>query len=672
MSSQEPAASRNDGVQELSGSAAQTIEQEAVSPADIVTERGFALAVQQTLRNFHRPDNLHNNPLLGSHLVGAALERSPATPPTQALRDLIRTHCERLGQSGKTSRFRQVLQHTYLAPLRRQQAVADAMHLSWSTYRRCLNNATRMLTTSLWEAESTLRATPSASNGGVSTRALHWLAITAVFVLVVTAGAVYLRVYWHQWKQSTENLPLATLEVLPFLNLNHDANKGYLSDGITDELIMRLRRIPALRVVVPTALPSAGARFINKRDSGWGPAVNHVVEGSVQSSAGTLRIQVALVNTVTGYESWSKEFIADHGKILQTEDAIAGDVVAQLSLAPDPSSSTRSGADSAGYPEARDFYWVGMEYLNERTVPAIKQAIHYFHKSIQADGNYANSWAALAMAYAILRNYAYDEPPDTHYGDAMSAVNKAIALDPSLAMAHAVLGLLHEEHWEWPQARQEFQRALKLDPGSATAHEWYARYFWFTGNAQQAVRQMRLAHDLDPLSPVISAELGRALSYAGAPMQAKTQFRTSIALAPRFGLTYALMAENDLAMRRYQQALGDARTAGNIWRNPAESYLLMEESVANAGLGQKDLARHELAQLQQRASRHYLSGVVLSRVFWGLGDGDQAFAQLQRATQTHDHLLMIVFGPDWSRMRADPRFAGIRKLMNLPPAPAVH
>jgi len=435
---------------------------------------------------------------------------------------------------------------------------------------------------------------------------------------------------------------------------------------------MHLRRIPALRVAAHTALSSAGAKSINKRDSGWRPAINHVVEGSVQSSAGTLRIHVALVNTLTGYESWSKEFITPRDNLLQTEDAIAGDVVAHLPLPPDPSSSTLASADPAVYPEVRDFYWVGMEYLNERTVPAIKQAIRYSHKSIQAEGNYANSWAALAMAYAVLRNYTYDEPPDTNYHDALSAVNKAISLDPSLPAAHAVLELLYEQHWEWRQARQQFQLALKLDPNNATAHQWYAIYFWFTGNAQKALKELRLAKTLDPLSPIINADMGRALSYAGEPQQAATQFRTCIALAPRFGLTYTFMAENDIAMGEYQQAVDDAGMAGSLWGNPEESYLLMEESVAYTGLGQRNLARQELTELQQRASQHYLSGVMLSWRSWNLGEKDQAFAQLKRTVHDHDQYLMLVFGPDWASMRADPRFAGIRKLMNLPLTTGLH
>jgi len=646
------------------------LESGAGTPPDIGMEHGFALAVHQALRDFHRPDHLRDNPLLGSQLVATARVQSPTTPPTQALRELIRSHCERLGQNAKSSRFQLVLQHTYLAPLRSQQAAAEALHLSWSTYRRCLADAARMLTASLWETEIALG--PALAHRRGLHRAWPWFATAALIVLGAAVGAGYLHHLRRRQQATAEKVLPVTLAVLPFLDLDQDSGSRYLSDGISDELITRLGRIPALRVVARTSSFSLRDKPMDVRDIGRVLGVHDVIEGSVQRSADTLRISVALVNTANGYELWSDELTTPRSKIFEAEDAIADAVIAQLHLPADVSNA----AHVDGYPtvnsEARDTYLVGMEYLNYRTVPDIKQAINYFQKSIQEDSNYADSWAGLAMAYTIWRDYTGDEPPDTHYQDALAAVKRAIALDPSSASAHAILGLLYEQHWEWPQTKHELQLALQLDPSDATAHQWYAIYFWFTGDAQKALKELRLAKTLDPLSPIINADMGRALSYAGEPQQAAAQFRTCVALAPRFGLTYTFMAENDIAIGEYQQAVDDAGMAGNLWGNPGESYLLMEESVAYAGLGQRNLARQELTELQQRASQHYLSGVMLSWPSWNLGEKDQAFAQLKRAVHDHDQFLMLVFGPDWASMRADPRFAGIRKLMNLPLTTNLH
>ena len=640
----------------------------SMRPDPIDIEHGFALAVHQALRDYQRPDHLRSNPLLGSRLVSAALVQSPATPPTQALRELLRRHCEALGQNPKTSRFQQVLQHTYLVPLRSQQAAADALHMSWSTYRRCLADAVRMLGAALWEAESALR--PVQANTNLARRPVWgWYAMTAMLLVTVgIAGSVYWQSHRRRRESEMLNTGPVTLAVLPFMDLDPKSGSHYLSDGITDELITRLGRNPQLRVVAHTSSFSLRGKPLDVRDVGRILGVNHVIEGSVQQTSDSLLIHVALVNTANGYESWSDELTASRRDIFKTEQAIADAVIQQLHLPADPAHTAHTNNYPAVNPEARDAYLVGMEYLNSRTVPDIQQAITYFQKSIHEDPNYADSWAALSMAYAVWRDYTDDERPDSHYGDALRAVNKALALDPSLSMAHAVRGLLYEQHWDWLRAKRQFQFALKLDPSNATAQQWYAIYFWFTGDPRQSVKLMQVARDLDPLSPIINVDLGRALSYAGASQQAAAQFRTSAALAPQFGLTFDFMAENDITTGNYAHALADIHTAEIVWGKPADSSLVMETGVAEAGLGQKALAREALAELQGRAAKHYLSGVTLAEVYWSLDEQDQAFAELQRAARDHDHLLMVVAGPIWAGMRTDPRFAHIRKLMNLPAA----
>ncbi|MGB9429723.1 MAG: hypothetical protein WCC11_07595 [Gammaproteobacteria bacterium] len=645
-------------------------------PEAIRTERGFVLALHQALRDFQRPDRLRDTPLLGSRLVTTALQRAPDAAPTQALRELIRKQCDRFGENPKTSRFQQVLQHTYLAPLRSQQAAADAMHLSWSTYRRCLANATHMLSVSLWESESVLRETPA----GKHLRAWPWYAAAAMLVLIVAAGsATFIRAHRRRQETiptqpattaaATPNIPATTLAVLPFMDLDKNPSSHYLSDGITDELITRLGRNPALRVVAHTSSFSLRDKPLDVRDVGRILGVNNVVEGSVQQTGESLRIHVALVNAADGYELWSDELTAPRSAVFKTEQTIADAVTAHLHV---PVDQSRTADDPRVNPAARDAYLVGMGYLAYRTVPDIQQALNYFQKSIQADSHYAAPWTALATAYTIWRDYSADEPPDTHYQDALNAAQKAVALDPQSANAHAVLGLLYEEHWQWRQADQEIQLALQLDSSDATAHQWHGMYFWFTGNMQNAVKELSLARELDPLSPIINADLGRTLSYAGEPQQAAVQLRTTVALAPRFGLTYTFMAENDIAMGNYQQALDDVQIASNIWGNPSEPFLVMETAAANVGLGRRDLATQELAELQQRASQHYLSGVMLAWPLWSLGKKAEALDQLQRAARDHDHQIMIAFGSNWAGLRADPRFAEVRKIMNLPSATTLH
>ncbi|MGH8283608.1 MAG: hypothetical protein ACRESE_07150 [Gammaproteobacteria bacterium] len=634
---------------------------------DISTEYGFALAVYRALRDFNRADRLRNNPLIGSHLVTNALKPHQGTSPVQALQDLLRSHCERLGHIPKTSRLQQVLQLTYIAPLRRQRMVCEALHLSWSTYRRYLRDATCIVTASLWEDECRLRFAPPVKQGLRFVRTWPWLTAATVVILGILSGAAYLHGVRSRREKATDAPPPLVLAVLPFQNLSRNSDDGnLLSAGLTSTLLARLGQIPGLQVTAEGPSCNPLGKIAGMRVAGCRSNVTSIIEGKIQSEGDALRIDIALVNPANGYESWSDDITAPRNQVFQIEDTLANAVEEHLHLPVNDPTAILADNYSTDIAGARDLYLVGMEYLNDRTTGSSEHAIHYFQKSVQMDPDYANAWAALAMAYAIWPEYTDGKPPDAHYDDALSAANKSVALDPSLPMAHVVLGYLHEKHWEWRQARQEYELALTLDPYDANAHQRYAEYFWLTGNVRQALRQMRIAHKLDPHLRVINAYLGRALLYAGEFHQAETQLRTGITLSPYFGLNYVYLAEDHMAMGQYRKVLDDANLAAKVTASPAGPSLLMEKGAAEADLGRRDLTRQYVAALQQRSPRYYVSGVLMARLYWSLGDQDHVFTQLQRAAKDHDHNLIMVSGPEWAGVRADPRFAAIRKMMGLP------
>lgn len=502
-------------------------------PCNVGTEQSFMFAVYRALKDLNRPDLLRTNPLINSRLLAAA---PPASTPSAALRDLIRIHCERLGQSQKYKRYRQVLEQTYLTPLRKQRAVADELHLSWSTYRRCLGDASRMLAASLWEAE---RGLQFASQAPGTARAWPWAVLAAMIVLTMLAGSGYL--YAH--RRRDEEKPADTTS--------------------------------------PAAVTM--------------PAGNYT-----QDISGT-----------------------------------------------------------------QDLFFVGMEYLDERSDLDVSQAIHYFRESVRTDPGNANTWAALAMAYAVWHAYSDSQIPDAHYSEALANANKAVTLDPTQPLAHAVLALLHQEHWEWQEAEREYQLALRLDPGNANTQRWYAKYFWLTGDTRRALQHMRAAETSDPLSDVTRANFGRALTYVGALRQAENQLLASTRTSPRFRLNYDYLTETHLAMKLYAQVLEDVQTAESVTERSPDDFLLMESGVAEAGLGRKDLARKVLLTLQQQAPEHYVSGVLTARLYWALGDKDRCFAELERAVREHDDNFVMLAGPDWTTVRTDTRFAAIRKQMGL-------
>ncbi|WP_297906361.1 hypothetical protein [Thiomonas sp.] len=644
---------------------------------DVRSEAGFAAAVRQALRDFHRPDVLRDSPLLASRLVTAALQREPTTPPTHALRTMLREHCERLGENARSERYKQVLVLTYLAPLRSQQTAAEALHLSWSTYRRRLVEATRMLAASLWEAETSASPLPeapdpappegSAAGSAASAGRRAWIAAVAAlaFLLLLGGGGLLLRASRARKPPGVAAPRASTVAVLPFLDLDHVPAMRYLSDGMTDELIMRLGRIPALRVVAPTSSFSLRGKPMDARQVGRLLGAASLVEGSVHRIGSLLHIDVMLVDTADGYERWTDEFTVDAGDVGGAEGMIVRGIADQLHVAPPPPDFVWNRTGAEVNPQARDFYLVGLEYLNSRDPGDILQAIAYLHKATQADGSYAPAWANLAMAYAVIRSYQAGVRPDTYYQDAFAAARKAIALDPALPRAYEVLGLLDDQHWHWRDAGRNYRRALQLDPSDATAHQWYAIHLWFMGRMQAALLEMRIARRLDPLSPIINADLGRALCYAGNLQASLAQYRATAAIAPNFALTYAFMGETDLALGDPRAALAAVHQADRLWgRTP--QYALAEIGASEALLGHKGGARRALDTFEQRASHRYVSGVLVAWLDWRLGQKARTFDALRRAVSDHDFLMMFVFGPLGAGVRADPQFTAIRSLMNLP------
>jgi TolB-like protein/Tfp pilus assembly protein PilF len=680
-------------------------------PALPLSEAEFADAVRAALRHYPRTDLLRDNPMLRSRVLAEAMRRTEVpVAPVQALRDLIRESCERIGDAPKLVALRRVLELTWLTPMRSQQVVAESLHLSWSTYRRRLADSVQLLVAQLWEAECALArpaetedrpagrtpdTAPSGSSAGEPEapvpfepdtdaapmkpprRRIYVAAAAGALVLAAIVIAAVLA--WpHRSavpatqvtvKASPPSQPAAatvTLAVLPFLDMDANPDQRYLSDGITEELINRLGRFPHLRVAARTSAFVFRDRPVDVRQAARALGAANVLEGSVQHSGERLRVRVALVSAKDGYELWSSEYEPTAGDLLTVEDEIAEAVIRELQ----PKLSTRTLADlhlRAGLdPAAHDFYLVGLQYLNRRTSADIAQAVAYFRRAIQADPDYAPAWGGSATAYAIWRDYNSDAPPDTHYEDALAAAHRAAALDPQLARPHAVLGLLYQEHWQWKEAEREFRLALQLDPSDSAAHQWYAMYLWFVGDPQGALAELRKARDLDPLSPIINTDLGRALLFTDDVDGAIAQYRAAIALEPRFALAHLLLSQALATRGDNAGALAEAHTAVALMPSPHPASYLAVLGAAQWYGGDRAGARQQLALLEARAQRQYVSGVSLALLYEVFGEKDKAMNNLARAVADHDPLMRPAVAARNADWRGDPRFNDLLKKMGLP------
>lgn len=505
-----------------------------------------------------------------------------------------------------------------------------------------------------------------------------WLAGVAVAIVVVVLAGVFAAIRWSGRRDAPPPVPHAsaadgkatpaftTLAVLPFKDLDPGQDQRYVSDGLTEELINRLARMPRLRVTARTSSFVFRDKPVDVREAARRLGVAHVLEGSVQRSGDHWRVRVALVDAHENYELWANEYDVGAGDLLDMEDRIASTVTATLYPKLRAAVAAPRHRTLRVDPAAHDDYLVGLEYLNRRTRTDLAQAIDHFQRALRAEPDYAEAWGGLAAAYAVWNDYDSDAPPDQHYEDALSAARRAVAIAPQSARAHAVLGLLAMEHWQWAQAEDEYRRALQIDPSNATAHQWYAMYLWYQDDPHGALAQMRIANRLDPLSPIINIDLGRALLYAGHRDQAVVQYREAVALAPRFPLAHVFLAEGYLAQGRNEDGLREARNAIALAGSPTPSSYLAMLGVALCLNDQSEAARAQLAILQARSREHYVSGVSLAFLEAQLGLHEQMFKPLFAAEAAHDPLLQPALADRTSPWYADPRMAELRARMGLP------
>lgn len=509
-------------------------------------------------------------------------------------------------------------------------------------------------------------------------RRTAWAAVALLLLLALIAVPATL--WWHRAPRSTASpkpqtsaasTPAVragpvTLAVLPFLNMDADPGRDYLSDGLTEELIDRLGHFRNLRVAARTSAFVFRDKPVDIREAARALGVANILEGSVQRSGDRWRVRVALVNANDGYVLWTAEYDPPANNLIAVEDTIARKVVQQLLPKLDPRALVAVHAPAPADPAAHDFYLIGLQYSNRWTPADNAQAIVYFRRAIQADPHYALAWSGLAMAYAVLREFNGSESPDLHYADGLAAANKAIALDPKLSYPHGVLGELYDEHWQWTRAAREFKLALRLDPSNAVANKWYGMHLWYTGNNAGALAQMRKARDLDPLSPIINTDLGRAMLFNGDDQGAIAQYRATIAMTPTFALAHLLLAQAEMVDDNYAAGLAEARAAVALRGQPYPSGYLAVLGVAQSLTGDDKTAHQTLMTLESRRKHQYVSGVSLALLYWQLGDKDKAIAGFTRGIDEHDPLMRPAVAAHMAGWHSDPRFKQLVAKMGLP------
>jgi adenylate cyclase len=484
---------------------------------------------------------------------------------------------------------------------------------------------------------------------------------------VLVAAVVAVLLLRHPTAQSG---PVNRLAVLPLQNIGGKAQDEYFAEGMTEELISSLSTIRELDVIARTSIARFKGANHDVTEIGAALNVGSILEGSVRLAGDEARINVNLVDVRSQKNIWAHEYPGKIKDIFAIQSDIATSVTDALKvrlLSGEKNHLERHQTDNN---EASLQYLAGLSHLNRRTGEEVMKAIESFSRAVEIDPGFALAQARLAEACTLAGVAGYGTlPREQTIERAKVAARTALALDDSLAEAHAALGYVKFRiDWDWAAAETEFKRTLELKPGFARAHELYGLFLAIQGRLEEALPEMRRAQQIDPLSPSVSNGVGRVLHFERKFDEAVAQFKQTLNLDPQYAETYFNMAMSYQLQRQYDAAIAAVQTAIKLSGDPPRPVML-------AMLGQMQ----GLAGNRTEAQRIFDDLVALSRktpettyayylgiVSIGLGNFEQAMQYFAQAYAERDGILIyLAVDPVAESIWTDPRFAALIRQMGL-------
>ncbi|HJR54622.1 MAG TPA: adenylate/guanylate cyclase domain-containing protein, partial [Gemmatimonadota bacterium] len=461
--------------------------------------------------------------------------------------------------------------------------------------------------------------------------------------------------------------PDRSIAVLPFANLSADPENEYFSDGVTEEILTALTKLGDLKVISRTSVMQYKATTKSVRQIGSELEVGAVLEGSIRRAGNRVRITAQLIEARTDVHLWAENYDRDLDDIFAIQTDVAQRIVESLKMHLSPREKARIAERPTENVEAYQWFLKGRFFLARRTHESIRLAIGRFRKASDADPSFAQAWAGLADAYALLPDYSNEPTPDAS-AEARTAAERALLLDPGLGEAHAALGMTAQNEWDWEGADRELRRAMELSPGYAPGHHWYGNLLSVLGRHGEAIDALRRALELDPLSLAIHNGLGTALANARRYDEAIGIFRKALELHSTVG-NHANLAETYDTMGRFPESLAEwdvvsGMEPGFVPPELAAGLRSGFESDGPRGYWEAWIGASAMGE-ETRQLAFYIA-----RACAQLGRIDEAFPWLDRLIDERSSWAsQILQDPVFDPLRADPRFGAVRRRMGFGPTP---
>ena len=345
-----------------------------------------------------------------------------------------------------------------------------------------------------------------------------------------------LAVGWFLQTRAPEPVPTASvlarsIAVLPFVDMSPAKDQGYFSDGISEEILNSLAKIPELKVAARTSSFKFKGADRDVPEIARELKVLTVLEGSVRKQANRVRITAQLIDANTGYHLWSETYDRELTDIFAIQDEIAAAIAGALRIQLGIKALPQAQSIDARQVEAYELYLKGLQRWQRRTEADLRAAIALFEQAIGVDPGFARAHAGVALVYAVLPDYS-SEPLDHANAKVNEAATRALELDPSSAEAYAALGSVARDQHDFQKSATLFERALALRPSFATARQWLGLTHMLAGDLARAEAALRTALELDPASRIIHDNLSWVLLLEGRYGEALVICRESFARDP--------------------------------------------------------------------------------------------------------------------------------------------
>jgi TolB-like protein/DNA-binding winged helix-turn-helix (wHTH) protein/Tfp pilus assembly protein PilF len=475
-----------------------------------------------------------------------------------------------------------------------------------------------------------------------------------VALLALVAWGV-LRLQSAQPMASASIPRISSLAVLPLENLSGDTTQDYFSEGMTDELITDLARLPGVRVISRTSTVHYKGTNKTIPQIARELKVDGVVEGTVVRLGDRVRIRAQLIYAPADQHLWAEAYERDEKDVLTLQAGLAQEIARKIRLELTTQQQTDLTASRPVDPQVHELYLRGRYFWNKRDDAGLHKAVEYFQQAMAKDPDYAEAYAGLADTYGLLGMMP----------EAKTAAERALQLNNNLAEAHTSLGLIAPFlDWNWADSKKHFERAITLNPNYATAHHWYAEaYLMPMGQVDAALAELREAQTLDPLSPSIATDLGKDLYLARSYDEAVIQLRRALELDPNFVSAHNWLSDTFLEKGMYAAATAELEKTKPF---KEDRVYIRQTAYLYARMGKNAEGRRALVKSLKLSHGKPIGSGAVALTYAALGDKDKTFLWLEKAYAAKSSFVTTLkFWPVFDPIRSDARYTDLVRRVGL-------